>query len=381
MKCAFKWTLGFLFFISLNLQANQRPPFELELPLEKMSHDIDIFDDLNFQGLNLAIERQLESFKRYPLEGEIIIDGQHYPKSILKHSLIKLREIVQDHESCLKDQKMDCKQQTRESFKEDFSFFKPAYERAEEKRALFTAYYSPVIKGSHNKTQRFPHAVYARPQDERLRLESTRVGIDLDNILEGHGLELFYSDNLFELYMMHIEGGGKIEIPSTGKSYYLSFDGTNQQRWSFLSSYMIEQGYIDSHDMMEQKQFLDAHPEKWREIYSLCPSYVYFKVTETPPEGLDGIPLTDHRSMAQDRHIYPQKGLIGFVESKRPIRNDDGSISYIPFHRLYIDQDTGGAIKGKARADLYFGEDEKARLAGLNLKRKGQITYLLSLGD
>lgn len=372
--------LLFLCTFIFNLNANERPPREYELPLEKIPQQLKISDDLNFEGLELAIQRQLESFERFPLEGNFIIEGQKYPKTILKDSLLKLRSIITSHRECRTQLSHSlCQKQAQDQFKKEFLFFQPAYSETEEDKALFTAYYSPVIKGHKTKSAKYPHPVYARPQDDRLRLESTRVGIDLDGVLEGHGLELFYADNLFELYMLHIEGGGKIEIEETGESYYLSFDGTNKQRWSFLSSYMMEQGYINSHDMEDQKQFLDAHPEKWREVYSICPSYVYFKVTETPPEGLDGIPLTDHRSMAQDRNIYPQKGLIGFVESERPIRNDDGSISYVPFKRLYIDQDTGGAIKGKARADLYFGEDEKARTAGLNLKRKGDITFLLSL--
>jgi membrane-bound lytic murein transglycosylase A len=272
-----------------------------------------------------------------------------------------------------------CKHQTSEIFKQSFSFFRPQKSEKNNKKALFTAYYSPIIEANYKKSEQYPHAIYARPEDERLRFDSQRVGIDLDGALEGHGLELFYANNLYELYILHIEGGGKVVVKNSEKNYYLSFDGTNKQRWNFLSQYMIEQGYIKSHDMREQKLFLDAHPEKWREIYSLCPSYVYFKLTDTPPEGLDGIPLTDHRSMAQDRSIYSQKGLIGLVESKRPIQRPDGSITYIPFKRIYIDQDTGGAIKGEARADLYFGENEKAKIAGQNMKQEGAMTFLLSL--
>lgn len=376
--------LASLISLSLFAQGHQdpRPPFVVSYPLTLTDSVLEIDDDLNLAGLVEALDRQLESFGRYPLEGQLLIDGIFYDKSVLHRSATKLRALVTVAEQCFKKHKKNlCLRSFNQSIQRDFKVFKPAYTQGEND-AHFTAYYSPLLNGSHEKSAQFPHGIYARPADDNLRLGSSRVDIDIDGKLEGRGLTLFYTDNLFELYLMHIEGGGKVEIqtPSGVESYYLSFDGTNQQSWRFISRYMVEQGMISSHSMAEQRLYLDANPQSWRDVYNFCPSYIYFKVTETPPIGLDEIPLTDHRSMAQDRNLYAQKGLIGVVQTQKPVMRD-GQMIYVPFTRLFIDQDTGGAIRGKARADLYFGIGEEGRLAGHNLNRRGQIHFILAIND
>lgn len=359
-----------------------RPPEIVSYPLVMTDTVLEIEDDLNLQGLVEALDRQLESYERYPLEGQLLIDGQYYDKSVLVRSAILLKDLVIETKQCFnKRAKTLCNKEFNQKVQQQFKVFTPAYEQGESD-AHFTAYYSPLLQGSHVKTPQFPHGIYARPADDDLRLSSSRVDIDLDGKLEGMGLTLFYTDNLFELYLMHIEGGGKVEIqtPNGVESYYLSFDGTNQQSWRFISRYMVEQGMISSHEMDEQKRFLDANPQTWRDVYGFCPSYIYFKVTDTPPVGLDEIPLTDHRSMAQDRNLYAQKGMIGVVQTQKPVMKN-GKIEYVQFMRLFIDQDTGGAIRGKARADLYFGIGEEGRLAGHNLNRRGSIHFLLAINQ
>lgn len=371
-----------MFTHNLAAQGHQdpRPPFTVTYPLTLTNTVLEIDDDLQLAGLEEALDRQLESYQRYPLEGQLLIDGQYYDKSTLKRSALLLKEIAAQTTACYqKKTKEACHKIFNQQIQEKFKVFAPAYENGE-KDAQFTAYYSPLLQGSHEKSAQFPHGIYARPADDELRLSSSRVDIDLDGKLEGKGLNLFYTDNLFELYLMHIEGGGKVEVqtPTGVESYYLSFDGTNQQSWRFISRYMVDQGMINSHAMDEQKRFLDANPQTWREVYHFCPSYIYFKVTETPPVGLDEIPLTDNRSMAQDRNLYAQKGMIGVVQTEKPVMKN-GRIEFVPFMRLFIDQDTGGAIRGKARADLYFGIGEEGRLAGHNLNRRGSIHFLLAL--
>ncbi|NJL25431.1 MAG: hypothetical protein HC902_09820 [Calothrix sp. SM1_5_4] len=148
---------------------------------------------------------------------------------------------------------------------------------------------------------------------------------------------------------------------------------------------MKKMGYIANGSVPAQRKFLSEHPEKHQEIFSQCPSYVYLIATSSPPVGVDSIPLTNGRSIATDRNLYPFKGLLAFVESVRPEEtgnydldeDDRARIPFRGFSRFFLDQDTGGAIRGKARADIYFGEDEYAFFAAMNLQDSGKLYYLI----
>jgi membrane-bound lytic murein transglycosylase A len=181
---------------------------------------------------------------------------------------------------------------------------------------------------------------------------------------------------------MHIEGGGRVSVQNEKgvlESHYLSYAGSNGKSLKFVSNIMVEMGLLPpgKNSTTAQRNYLAQHPEKAREIFKQSPSYIYFQVTDHPPLGVDNTPLTDNRSIATDRRLYPQKGLISYIMAKRPIQLNDGTIKNIPFSRFFLDQDTGGAIKGKARADLYFGFGPEAEVSANNLTQFGNIYFLI----
>jgi membrane-bound lytic murein transglycosylase A len=181
---------------------------------------------------------------------------------------------------------------------------------------------------------------------------------------------------------MHVQGGGHITIESGGKttSKYLSYAGTNGLSWNFISKYMMEKNYIQDPSIIAQRSFLEATPHKEQEIYATCPSYVYFKESDHPPLGSDRVPLTDNRSIATDTRYYRFKGLLSFVKTERPTEapsRDCEQLEFKSFSRFFLDQDTGGAIRGKGRVDLYFGEGSYAEKTAYNLVRRGDLFFLM----
>src|SRR5690606_38130368 len=110
--------------------------------------------------------------------------------------------------------------------------------------------------------------------------------------------------------------------------------------------------------------------------FASSPSYIYFKVTQDEPLGVNNIPLTEGRSMATDYRIYKDYGLLQFVQTQKPVLVDE-DIVQTDFGRFFISQDTGGAIRGNARADLYFGFGREAEIAASNLKNFGTQTILI----
>ena len=151
-------------------------------------------------------------------------------------------------------------------------------------------------------------------------------------------------------------------------------DTSNGRAFRFISIYMRNKGYISDLSNESQRAYLNAHPEKWREIYDYDPSYVFFKLTDTPPNGNDAVSLTDNRSMATDSKLYAAKGLLSYVQTQKPSREGNHD-RWDDFSRFLIDHDTGGAIQGASRADLYFGEDDYAAYVANILKSNGNCIF------
>lgn len=347
-------------------------------------------DDLDLKGMELAIQRQKEAFKRRSLKGNLTIGSQTYPLTIVEKTLKKFEKEVKKLKSCFKRNSRDeCYFDFNVRLKERFDFYRPIAKQKDGRRpalapkskdfAHFTGYYSPTLKGSLKRTKEFPFGIYSKPKSEALR-KTKREQIIFEDKLEGKGLTLFYVKDLFALYLLHLEGGGRVEVqtPNGPRMYYLSYQAHNSNKFTFISKYMVKKGMIDDYSIDSQRKYLAAHPERWREVYAFCPGYIYFTVTKHEPHGLENIPLTQNRSLAQDRKIYKRKGMLAFVTTERPIRDADGKPQMTTYSRFYIDQDTGSAIKGEARADLYFGYGDQAELSANTMNERGEIFFLIA---
>ena len=338
-------------------------------------------DDLDFQNMETVLDRQIKRYKRRNLSGSISVGGKLISQKKLLNSLVEFKIEVKKYKQCLATnlRKGDCLRILNGSIQEKFNVYKPELtdedpRQGDKNFTKFTAYYTPTLKGSNTPSSINQHAIYKLPSDQDLA-QSTRRQIDFRGALKNENLELFYTSDLFELYNMQVEGGGRVLLPS-GKAYYLSYSGTNKQRWNFISKYMLKQGMIKNGSIAAQKEFLKLHPELHEEIYSTCPSYVYFEVSPTQPKGSDLVPLTNNRSIATDYRHYRLKGMLAFVISKR-LNPDSQKVRFKKFSRFMVDQDTGGAIKGKARVDLYFGEDDYAARAAQHQNHLGQLYFLV----
>jgi membrane-bound lytic murein transglycosylase A len=345
----------------------------------------DFTDDLDFENMELALERQLLRFQQRNLDGEILFGTDRYPLQHVADSLARFLVHVRSIQNCLRRGKPRnvCYGDFANAVKLEFAVYVPNLEPGdprynESEPVLYTAYYTPLIQTHAKPHGAFRFPIYANPRDEFVQ-RMGRYMIDFRTGLAHRGLELFYADDLFELYLFHIEGGGRVAyVDELGQpqSAYLSYDGTNQRQWRFLSNLLIDKNWIQIPTVDQQRKFIATHPELWPEIFAYCPSYVFFKITPNPPEGSDSVPLTDNRSIATDSSHYSFKGALAYVKSHRLLPADK-STATMPFSRFVLDQDTGGAIKGKARVDFYFGEGEYARQAASHMKARGDLFFLM----
>src|SRR5690606_28741565 len=230
----------------------------------------------------------------------------------------------------------------------------------------FTSYYSPDFNGSRVPTERFKRPIYKKPTNGE---NPTRVEIDYHGALAGKGLELFYvEESFYDLYLLHVQGGGRITLHNENgekEIRYLSYDGKNNQPFQMIYHYMMKKGYLQPNaaGIPDQRRFLAENPDKEEEVFGSCPSYIYFKESDDEPVGLNNIPLTEKRSLAIDSRIYKTMGLINFVKTVKASHiNERGQVEKVPFSRFFVAQDTGGAIRGNARVDLYSGYGAEAVL-------------------
>jgi membrane-bound lytic murein transglycosylase A len=264
---------------------------------------------------------------------------------------------------------------------------------------MVTGYYEPLLHGSRVRTPRFRFPIYAVPQDllvidlsslypdlkhRRLRgrIESNRVvpyfsrgDIDRDS---GplKGLELAWVDDPIELFFLHIQGSGQVEL-EYGERMRVGYAEQNGHPFRSLGRLLIERGEIPAEraSMQGIKDWARRNPRRVQEFLNANPSYVFFR--EMPreligPLGSLGVPLTAERSIAVDPRVVPL-GVPVYLATTWPSTAD-------PLNRLMVAQDTGGAIAGAVRADFYWGfGDAAGNLAG-KMRQSGRMWVLLPKG-
>ena len=273
----------------------------------------------------------------------------------------------------------------------DFQFYAPPDE------VLFTGYYEPLLEGRMRPQGRLTQSLYAVPEDLvslnlkdfgldskiiRGRLEGKRVKpypsrAEIEaGALDGQGLELVYVDPV-EAFFLHIQGSGRVRLPD-GEEILINYAGQNGRSYVSLGRVMIERGLLDREEVSLQsiKAYLADHPDEAAELLNTNPSFVFFRVVEEGPLGCLNQPLTPLRSIALDRRIYPDAAL-GLIQTSKPLIAGGQIVGWEPFTRLVLIQDTGGAIKGPHRADLFFGHGPEAEIGAGYMKQEGRLFVLL----
>ncbi len=236
---------------------------------------------------------------------------------------------------------------------------------------LFTGYYEPVLRGSRKRHGPYQWPVYALPDDvQKGEPYFTREAID-QGALAGRHLEIAWVDDRAALFFMHIQGSGRIALDS-GEHIRVNFAGKNNQPYVALGRVLIDAGELNKDDvnMFSLREWLHTHPGQAPDMMWKNPSYVFFKEMPSSgePPGAEGVALMPMRSLAIDSHLYPY-GLPFYLNAELP----GGQ----PLSRLMIAQDTGGAIRGVVRGDVYFGGGAAAEQLAAYMKAEGQFTALV----
>ena len=228
---------------------------------------------------------------------------------------------------------------------------------------------------------RFPRLCGRLTADGRVLPYHTRREIDQEGKLDEADLALVWVDDPVDRFFLHIQGSGQVELES-GETIMVGYAGANGHPYRSIGAWLIRQGLMarEAVTMPSIREWIKANPERRDEIFSSNPSYVFFR--ELPggePLGCFQTALTAGRSIALDRDVFPG-GALAWIETELPVFS--GAVEAAgrtPCRRLVLNQDTGGAIRGGFRVDLYCGSDQRAEQIAGHLKDYGRLLLLLPL--
>lgn len=232
--------------------------------------------------------------------------------------------------------------------------------------ALFTGYFEPELSGSLMPDDTYRHPLYRLPEGDL----PTRAEIE-DGAMAGRGLELVWLSDPVEAFFLHIQGSGRVALPD-GRTLRVGFAGKNGYPYQSVGKKLIDAGKIDPTEISAEriKDWMRAHPTDAKELMRQNQSYVFFRELDVPPEsgpiGVMGRSVTGGRTIAVDPE-YNTYGAPVWIEKDAP-----DAIA-----RLMIAQDTGGAIKGAQRADIFVGTGAKAGHIAGSYQQSGRMVALL----
>ncbi|MFW5888076.1 MAG: MltA domain-containing protein [Bacteriovoracia bacterium] len=396
----------FLLILLLLFSCARAPLKDRKMALRRVGEIPKLRDDLPLETLIQGIKSQIIHLQTHRPK---IVDFSFADKKFsVAQYLASLNYLID-----LYNKKPD-KEFFLKELQENFDFYE-VYGRDNYGEVFITSYYEPVLKGSLKPKGKLTQALYKRPSDlVRIELKNfvrshdyslrckdcsklygrisekpsatglphiiphfSRKEIDQGGALQGKDLSLCYVDPL-EAFLLHIQGSGTIELED-GTSFRLGFHGQNGRRYISLGKTLTDIIPLEQMNLPRLEEYLRSLTyEELMDVLSRNPSYVFFKKLAGRPVTSLGTEVIDGRTIATDARFFP-KGALGFLLFSKPVFKDDKHSITEEFEltgRLVLDQDTGGAIYGGGRVDLFWGRGKEAkRYAGV-MKGYGELYYL-----
>ncbi len=242
---------------------------------------------------------------------------------------------------------------------------------------LFTGYFEPELNGSRTRTARYRYPLYETPPEiDPEGLWHTRAEIENQNLLAGRGLEIVWVEDPVDLFFLQVQGSGRITL-AEGGAVRVGYGGRNGHEYRSVGQELVRRGLFETHQVSAStiRNWVRRNPEEGRRLLQHNPSYIFFReVSEVPasagPLGAMNRSVTTLRSIAVDPEFVPL-GAPVWIEK-------DGAE---PMRRLMIAQDTGSAIKGAQRADIFFGTGLDAGREAGKIKDPGRMVVLLPINQ
>ena len=344
-------------------------------------------DDASRESLEAALEQSLRYYERLPATAAFTYGSEVYTAPQMAASLELFRRTLAEAPS---------PEAFEAALAERFLVFESVALQGEN---LFTGYFEPVIEGSLTPTDHLATPIYGRPAD-LVEIPLTAFGRDLPNVklygrIEGRRVVPYYSRqeiqegqalagtmqpiayvNEVDLFFLQIQGSGLVSLPD-GEAIRVNYEASNGQPYRSIGAHLIRSEILSREEVSLQtiRRYLSENPDQVRPLLFSNPSYIFFRLVDEGPLGNIEVPLTPGRSLALDHRLFPKGGL-AYVRTDVPVPGDPAATR--PLARFMLVQDTGGAIRGHGRADLFWGRGADARWIAGHLKHGGRLFLLVA---
>ena len=370
--------------------------------LEKLtkSRYPEFSDSLNFSGFQTALNQSLVYYSRLPGDRIVEFGPDQYTASHMIESLKVLQMFLETRPSATAVNRF---------IRDRFHVY--ASTANNDQQVLFTGYFEPTYSGSLYPDDRFQYPLYPVPQDlveiDLAHFSSRYQGHDrLRGRVKGNQVVPYFSrkqinqmtdfhlqappvawlENRVDRFFLEIQGSGRIQTPEN-EIVRIRYAGTNGNAYRSIGRYLIDNQEIEKEQMSMQaiRQWLEANPHREDEVLSYNDSFVFFNIGSGGPFGNINVTLTPLRALATDYRIFP-KGALCFIETRLPDISTSGLAgaevernpeSWSPVSLFVMNQDTGGAIRGPARADLFCGSDAYALFTAGHMNVRGNMYFLV----
>ncbi|MBU3949668.1 MAG: murein transglycosylase A [Proteobacteria bacterium] len=352
----------------------------------------DFTDDMNYENLDESIKQSLSYLFKRPASSKFKFGDDIYTTSQMIKSLEAFQKFIVSRPSA---------DELRKYINTNYYVYKSAGSNRKEE-VLFTGYYEPELDGSLFKSDIYKYPVYGIPADlvsmdlslfspkyqgekitgrytgQRVVPYYERREIEAGAIADNEAYIIAWVKDPVGLFFLQIQGSGKINLDN-GETVNVHYHASNGHPYKSIGALLIQKDIIERSKMSMQsiREYLNSNPEKMQEILNHNPSYVFFKTEQDGPFGCLEVKLTPQRSIALDRRIFPLSGLV-YIETLKPDVDENGEIlGWSKCYKFVLAQDTGGAIRGPGRADLFWGNGKYAETAAGNMQHKGSFYFLM----
>lgn len=360
-------------------------------PLEKLTQEnLPYFDDDSQQETLLTgAVRHLHYLNSLPGDTSFTIGSDNFPISWLRESIRSFIDILKQDPS---------REELARIIAENFTVYQAGGRKGLPMgEMLFTGYFEPFLQGSLTREEPYIYPLYAPPpsllqikdatsgktlfkrksKDKQLIPYWTRKEIEEEGYAAGS--ELVYLKNPVDAFILHVQGSGKIQLRD-GTIRSIHYAASNGLEYYSIGKLLVDQGKLtlEEASIPTIRAYLTAHPEEQKEILHHNIKFIFFLwAPPGDPVGSIGEQLVAGRSIAIDPAVLPYQTL-AFMISSKPVMDAEGNIvEWVPMHRFVFPQDTGAAIKGSGRADLYWGSGNYAKFAAGSMKEKGTLYFLV----
>ena len=345
-------------------------------------------DDRNYENICHTIDQSISYYKRLPQRYRFSYNHLQYSSQEMIASMMIFKNLIENTN----------KNDLAKNIDKTFHVFES---RNSDQQAFFTAYYEPMLSGCTQRSNKFSVPLYEMPPDlSRVHLGDfntkykgkwitgrvkgktfvpyeSRDEIVYKNALESRAEVIAFVKNHVELFFLQIQGSGKVCFEKDNSCIRVNYAGQNGHPYRAVGRLLKDNIPKEKMSLQAIKKYLYDHPDEIRRILKYNPSYTFFRTVSKGPLGNIEVPLTAWRSIAMDHKKIPKGGLV-FYQTTIPEYENNIIKSWQPIQCFALVQDTGGAIRGHGRADIFMGAGKKAEKLAGPMQQTGRILLLVA---